>query len=76
MVKKDTSEWHLFKDLFVLYSDNSEPEDTDAYWKHLYDQAKEMEKKYRDTDIEEIARFLFLAIIKALELKWRKKNYG
>ena len=53
MVKKETAEWFLFKDLFILYSDNSEPEDTDTYWKRLHDQAIEIDKKYRKTEIGE-----------------------
>ena len=69
MVKKETPEWYLFRDVFLLYSDFSEPDDSDKFWKEFHDKIIETDKQYQDTDIAAVARKMFLAVYEAVEIK-------
>lgn len=74
MVKSGTVEHTLWQNLYVLYSHNSEPDESMEFWGRLHDEAKALDKKYQETEIEDIARTMIFAVIKSLELKEKKKH--
>ena len=74
MVKSGTIEHVLWKELYVLYSHNSEPDASDEFWGKFHDEAVELEKKYRETECAEIAKTLILAIMRAIEQKEKMKK--
>ena len=69
MVKSGTAEHAFWQQLYLLYSHHSEPNDTDEYWKGLFEEAAELEKKYRNTECSGISKILIFAVMNALEQK-------
>ena len=67
---KGSEEWMMFGDLYKLMQEYWEPEETDEYWNSLVSAAKEFHNKYQT----EVARELVLAIVCAMEKKWKARE--
>lgn len=65
---------YLFRDLCQFYTHHVDAKDTDEFWKKLHDNAVMMEKKYRSTEVAELARKMTMGIVNAIDEKVRKEN--
>lgn len=68
--QKGSEEWMMFGDLYKLMQNYWEPEEADEYWTLLANATKEFHNKYQT----EISKELALAIVSAMEKKWKAKE--
>lgn len=60
---KNTPYWTLFGEVWNFAKKNFDVQGTDEYWSRVTEEAQELQRKYRGTEQEEMARDMARALV-------------